>query len=59
MVLLIDEEPEFDQLVADRLRSWGYEAVAAGDADEALAVQAALRPEVAVLGEGPRRAPSN
>ena len=53
-VLLIDEEPEFTGLVADRLRSWGYEAVAAGDADEALAVQAALRPEVAVLGvQGP------
>ena len=32
-VLLIDEEPEFTGLVADRLRSWGYQTVAAGDAD--------------------------
>ena len=49
-VLIVDDEAEFTALVADRLRSWGYEAAGAGDADEALAAQASLRPEVAVIG---------
>jgi DNA-binding response OmpR family regulator len=49
-VLIVDDEAEFTALVADRLHSWGYQAVAAGDADEALAAQASLRPEVAVIG---------
>jgi DNA-binding response OmpR family regulator len=57
-VLIVDDEAEFTALVADRLRSWGYEAAGAGDADEALAAQASLRPEVAVIGvqERPARA---
>ena len=56
-VLLVDDETEFTALVAERLRSWGDEAMAAGDVEEALALQATLRPEVAVLtvhGRGSR-----
>ena len=57
-VLVVDAEAEFTGLVVDRLHSWGYEAAAASDADEALAVQASLQPEVAVISvqERPVRA---
>ena len=57
-VLIVDAEAEFTGLVVDRLHSWGYEAAAASDADEALAVQTSLQPEVAVISvqERPVRA---
>lgn len=48
-VLISGGEAEFTGLLVDRLRSWGYEAAAASDADEALAMQATVQPEVAIL----------
>lgn len=48
-VLIIDEEPEFTGILADRLRSWGFSALEAHGADEALASQASFQPQVAVL----------
>ena len=48
-VLIIDEEPEFTGILADRLRSWGFTALEAHGQDEALASQAAFHPQVAVL----------
>ena len=48
-VLISGGEAEFTGLLVDRLRSWGYEAAAASDADEALAMQATVQHEVAIL----------
>lgn len=48
-VLIIDDRPEFTEIVADRLRSWGFAAMEAHEPDEALANQATFHPQVAVL----------
>lgn len=48
-VLIVDKEVEFTSILRDRLRSWGFTATAANSAEEALAAQGMLAPEVAVL----------
>lgn len=48
-VLIVDKEVEFTSILSDRLRSWGFATSAANSTEEALAAQAMLAPEVAVL----------
>jgi len=48
-VLLIAGEPEFSDILTDRLRSWGFAAVAAGNREEAMEAIALSRPDVVVL----------
>ena len=48
-VLIVDKEMEFTSILTDRLCSWGFAATAANSVEEALAAQAALAPEVAVI----------
>lgn len=48
-VLIVDKEMEFTSILTDRLCSWGFAATAANSVEEALAAQATLAPEVAVL----------
>lgn len=48
-VLIISEEPEFTDILTDRLRSWGFAANSAGGGDEAMSMIAQSRPDVVVL----------
>ena len=48
-VLIIAEEPEFSDILTDRLRSWGFAAVAAGNGEEAMEAITLARPDVVVL----------
>jgi DNA-binding NtrC family response regulator len=49
-VLIVDEEPEFTSILADRLCSWGFAASAANSREEVLESLTASRPGVVVLG---------
>lgn len=49
-VLIIDREAEFIAILADRLNSWGFQANAATNDIEALALLDRTDPEVVVLG---------
>ena len=49
-VLIVDDEGDFAQTLAERLRLRGFEALAVGGADEAMArVHGGFEPEVALL----------
>jgi len=48
-VLIIAEEPDFSDILTDRLRSWGFAAVAAGSGEEAMEAIVLSRPDVVVL----------
>jgi DNA-binding NtrC family response regulator len=49
-VLIVDDEGDFAQTLAERLRLRGFEALAAGGADEALArIHGGFEPEVVLL----------
>lgn len=48
-VLIISEEPEFTDILNDRLRSWGFIANSAGSGDEAVLMIIQSRPDVVVL----------
>jgi DNA-binding response OmpR family regulator len=48
-VLIIAEEPEFSDILTDRLRSWGFAAVAAGNRAEAMEALVLSPPDVVVL----------
>ena len=48
-VLIISEEPEFTDILTDRLRSWGFTANSAGSGDEAMSMINQSRPDVVVL----------
>lgn len=48
-VLIVDKEMEFTSILTDRLCSWGFAATAANSVEEALAAQATLAPDVAVI----------
>ena len=49
-VLIADPEAEFTAVLADRLESWGFAAMAANSREEALELLVTFRPEVAVIG---------
>lgn len=49
-VLIVDEEPEFTTILADRLCSWGFAATAANSREEVLEALTSSRPKVVVLG---------
>lgn len=48
-VLIVDDEADFSEIIADRLCSWGFVATAAADGGEALEAIAVNRPDVVVL----------
>lgn len=48
-VLIVDDEPDFTDIVTDRLRSWGFTVAMAANGPEALASIALQRPDVVVL----------
>ncbi len=49
-VLIVDDEGDFAETLAERLRLRGFDAVAVGGADEAMArIHAGLDPEVVLL----------
>lgn len=48
-VLIIAKEPDFTDILTDRLRSWGFSVTSAASGDEAIAIITQFRPHVAVL----------
>jgi DNA-binding response OmpR family regulator len=48
-VLIIAEEPDFTDILTDRLQSWGFIVTSAGNSDEAIAVTTQFQPHVVVL----------
>jgi DNA-binding response OmpR family regulator len=48
-VLIVDDEPDFTDIVSDRLRSWGFAVTTASNGPEALASILQKRPDVVVL----------
>jgi len=48
-VLIISEEPEFTDILTDRLRSWGFASTSAGSDNEVLSAITQSRPDVVVL----------
>jgi len=48
-VLIIAQEPDFTDILTDRLRSWGFAVASAASGDEAVTVITQFRPHVAVL----------
>lgn len=48
-VLIIAEDDDFSDILTDRLRSWGFDASAAGNRQEAMEAILLARPDVVVL----------
>jgi DNA-binding NtrC family response regulator len=48
-VLVIDDEPEFTDILTDRLRSWGFAASSASSNEEVMEAMVGSRPDVVVL----------
>ena len=48
-VLIIAEDEDFSDILTDRLRSWGFDASAAGNRQEAMEAILLARPDVVVL----------
>lgn len=48
-VLIIAEDEDFSDILTDRLRSWGFNATAAGSRQEAMEALLLARPDVVVL----------
>ena len=48
-VLIVDDEPDFTDILTDRLRSWGFVASSAANGAEAMEALAVSRPDVVIL----------
>jgi len=48
-ILIVDDEPDFLELMALRISSWGYEVIKASGGKEAIAIAKEIRPDILVL----------
>ena len=48
-ILVVDDEPDIQQLISRRLKSNGYEVATAGSGDEALKKMPEIRPDLIIL----------
>ena len=48
-ILIVDDEPDFLELMALRISSWGYEVIKASGGKEAIVIAKEIRPDILVL----------